>query len=80
LGELLAPVPSSIPTKLLRRPIPLRGDPWSDPARDFTSVSPPISTSRRLLPWRLLCSYELIKCVCGYAGGSAVVVLPAVQR
>jgi hypothetical protein len=64
LGELLTPVPSSISTKLFRRLLPLRGDPWSDPARDFTSDSPSILIPRRLLPWHLLYSFEVIKCVC----------------
>jgi hypothetical protein len=50
LGELLTFVPSSISTKWIRWPSPLRGDPGLDLAREFASLSPLNSTPRWLLP------------------------------
>jgi hypothetical protein len=62
LSEMLATVSSLTSTPLFRWPLPLRGDPRSNPARDFTSDSPPILTYRRLLPWHLLCSSKVLNC------------------
>jgi hypothetical protein len=64
LGELLSFAPSSIPTKWFRRPPPLRGDPWLDPAREFASQTPLNSTPRRLLPGACGASPRWSWCVC----------------
>jgi hypothetical protein len=80
LGETLAPTSSSISTNSFRRPPPLRGDPWQDPARDFVSRSPPSSIPRRLLPGCLLCFFEETSvCVCTPVEAPSA-VLPVVPR
>jgi hypothetical protein len=57
-------MPSSISTKWIRWPPPLRGDPGLDLTREFASLSPLISTPRRLLPGACGASPSRSWCVC----------------
>jgi hypothetical protein len=64
LGGSLASAPSTSSTEWNRRPPPLRGDPWKDPARNFASLLPPSSIPRRLLPDACCASLRRSQCVC----------------
>jgi hypothetical protein len=79
LGKILSSASSSISTKSFRRPPPLRGDPWQDPAWDFASLSPPSSIPRRLPPDACCASSRRSQCVCTPVEAPSA-VLPVVPR